>query len=73
MDLETLISAKQVCERFGGVSTMWLTRRLANPAYNFPRPLYIAKRRFWRVAELTAWELQQAKSAPPPSNLPKRT
>jgi len=34
---------------------MSLWRWLNDPAMNFPRPIYIAKRRYWREAEIVAW------------------
>jgi len=52
---ETLIPTAQVRARYGDVSDMWIYRRLADDP-SFPRPLYIAKRRFWRLGELVAWE-----------------
>lgn len=50
-----LISATQVRERFGGVSDMWLHRRLHDQS-GFPKPVYIGRLRFWRLNELRAWE-----------------
>ncbi|TPE53226.1 helix-turn-helix transcriptional regulator [Amaricoccus solimangrovi] len=55
-----LISAtgtRQIC---GGISDMTLHRWLSDPALNFPRPVYIRKRRFWREAELLAWLEERA-------------
>ncbi len=52
---DTLIPIAQLRARYGGVSHMWIERRLKDDAA-FPRPLYIAKRRFWRLAELATWE-----------------
>jgi predicted DNA-binding transcriptional regulator AlpA len=48
---------------FGGVSTMWIERRLADDA-SFPRPRYIAGKRYWEVEELTAWVEAQPREAP---------
>ncbi|MDI3564937.1 hypothetical protein [Bradyrhizobium sp. Arg816] len=54
-DPNALIPTSQLRARYGGVSHMWVERRLKDdPA--FPRPLYIAKRRFWRLGELATWE-----------------
>lgn len=53
-DDDKLIPTAQVRARYGGVSHMWIERRLSDPI--FPRPLYIAKRRYWRVADLVMWE-----------------
>jgi predicted DNA-binding transcriptional regulator AlpA len=52
---DPLIPASQVRERFGGVSDMWIHRRLHDSS-GFPRPLYIGRLRFWRLSELVAWE-----------------
>ncbi|WP_445215739.1 hypothetical protein ACKWRH_25320 [Bradyrhizobium sp. Pa8] len=54
-DPNALIPTSQVRARYGGVSHMWVERRLKDDP-DFPRPLYIAKRRFWRLVELSAWE-----------------
>jgi hypothetical protein len=54
-DPNALIPTSQLRARYGGVSHMWVERRLKDDS-DFPRPLYIAKRRFWRLAELAAWE-----------------
>lgn len=52
---DTLLRTTHVRARYGSVSHMWIERRLADDP-NFPRPLYIAKRRFWRLADLINWE-----------------
>jgi predicted DNA-binding transcriptional regulator AlpA len=54
-DAMTYLSAPQVRCRYGKRSEMWLYRQLANDP-TFPRPLFISTRRYWRVAELIAWE-----------------
>ena len=54
---DPLIPTQQVKERFGGVSDMWLHRRLRDGSC-FPRPVYIGRLRFWRLSELVAWEDQ---------------
>jgi hypothetical protein len=49
------IDALQVLRRYGNRSHMWLVRRLANdPA--FPKPTYYGRLRFWKVAELDAYD-----------------
>ncbi len=54
-DDEKLISASDVRRRYGGVSQMWLHRRLLDGS-GFPGPVYIGAMRFWRLSELVAWE-----------------
>ena len=54
-DDDALIPTARVRARYGGVSHMWIERRLLDDSH-FPRPIYIAKRRYWRIADLAAWE-----------------
>jgi len=53
------LSAAQVMERFG-VSHMWIIRRMADAG--FPQPIRFSNaktsRRFWRIADVEAWERQ---------------
>jgi hypothetical protein len=53
----------QVRAFFGGVSAMWLERRLADDP-SFPRPRYISGKRYWEVKELAAWVEAQPREAP---------
>jgi predicted DNA-binding transcriptional regulator AlpA len=52
---DILVREPDVRKSFGGVSSMWIYRRLADDP-TFPKPLYISKRRFWKRSELVAWE-----------------
>jgi hypothetical protein len=52
---DQLLSTASVRRRYDDVSHMWVERRL-NDDPSFPRPLYIAKRRFWRLGDLVEWE-----------------
>jgi predicted DNA-binding transcriptional regulator AlpA len=56
---EKYIPAAAVKRMFGGVSDMWLWRRLADPASGFPQPIYVGGRRFWREVDLLAWVAAQ--------------
>lgn len=57
------IQAKPVRDLIGGVSDMWLHRRLADPESDFPRPVKIGSRRFWREREILAWlDAQEGKA-----------
>jgi hypothetical protein len=40
---------------------MWIARRLKDGS-GFPKPVYIGKLRFWRLADLEAWERTLATS-----------
>jgi predicted DNA-binding transcriptional regulator AlpA len=45
-------SVRQLC---GDISDMTLWRWMDNPELDFPRPIYIGRRRFWREADIFAW------------------
>jgi predicted DNA-binding transcriptional regulator AlpA len=53
------IPTRQLRDRYGGVSQMWIERRMADdPA--FPKPVYFGARRYWPIAALEAWERSSA-------------
>ena len=48
----------------GDVSDMTIWRWLNNPAMNFPQPIYIGRRRYWKEADILDWlEGQTTKTA----------
>lgn len=49
------IPAAEVRMICGGISDMTLWRWLSDQALNFPRPIYLGRRRYWREAEVLAW------------------
>ena len=51
------LSARRVLNRYG-ISQMSLHRWLNDPEKRFPKPMYIGRRRYWKRAELEAWEHQ---------------
>ena len=55
----TLAPARQVCERYG-ITTRTLSRWLGRPELNFPKPLVVNGRRYWRLNEIEAWERVRA-------------
>tara|TARA_R110002094_G_scaffold85688_20_gene89724 strand:- start:735 stop:977 length:243 start_codon:yes stop_codon:yes gene_type:complete len=50
-----LISVADVRKMFGDVSDMTIWRWLKDADLNFPKPIYVQRRRFWREAELVEW------------------
>ncbi len=54
-DSQAYLPAGQVRARYG-VSDMSLWRWLRDPELGFPAPIKIHKRRYWKLAELEAWE-----------------
>lgn len=58
-----LISATAVRDICGGISDMTLWRWLHDPELEFPAPIYIGSRRYWREAELAEWLDKRASNA----------
>ena len=57
------IDAGKTAGRYGK-SIRSLDRWLDDPRMGFPHPVYLGRMRFWRVADLEAWEAEQARRAP---------
>lgn len=57
------LAAARVRRRYG-ISDMTLWRWLADARIAFPRPIYIGRRRYWRLADLTAWEAMRRGEMP---------
>jgi hypothetical protein len=53
------LPASKICERYNVVDRT-LDRWLKNPKLNFPRPLYINKRRYFDLSAVEKWERAQA-------------
>jgi len=54
------LTARQVLTRYG-ITDMTLWRWLADDGLGFPRPLKINRRRYFKEADLMAWERHRAK------------
>jgi hypothetical protein len=50
------ITAKQVCQRYGGRSQMWLWRKIQSDS-KFPKPTYFGRLQFFRLETLEAYDL----------------
>jgi predicted DNA-binding transcriptional regulator AlpA len=58
-----LIPARAIRER-QSISDMTLYRRERDKSLNFPKPIVINGRRFWRESEILAWEQGFTRNAP---------
>jgi predicted DNA-binding transcriptional regulator AlpA len=58
------LSARQVRERYGGRSAMWIERRLKADS-RFPRPRKFGRLRFWDRDAIEAWERDMAPERQP--------
>lgn len=54
-DKDVFLPAGRVRARYN-VSDMSLYRWLRDETLNFPKPIYINRYRYWRLADLLAWE-----------------
>ena len=60
---EKRIPAADVRELCGGISDMSLWRYLNTTEMDFPRPIYIGRRRYWKEADVISWLEAQADNA----------
>lgn len=58
-----LITARTLRQRFGGVSEMTIWRWARDEALAFPAPIKIRKQRYWRIADIQAFEARQAEGS----------
>jgi predicted DNA-binding transcriptional regulator AlpA len=61
-DTGSLLPSRKVQERYD-IADRTLDRWLESKALDFPRPVIINKRRYWRIGELVTWERSRAKVA----------
>ncbi len=52
----TFVPARIVRAELGGISDMTLWRWLRRPDLQFPQPVVIARRRYWRRTDLEEWK-----------------
>jgi predicted DNA-binding transcriptional regulator AlpA len=65
---EVFLSSQQVRSRYGGISDMTLWKWLKDDGY--PKPMTMGTRRYWRLSDIVAFEIQQTgKKAPKNPNL----
>ncbi len=69
---DRMVPAAYVKEHYGGVSNMWIHRRLKNDP-TFPRPRYIGRLRYWFLSEIIDYDaaLPSTTDAPLPFELTK--
>lgn len=61
-DTPEFIPARLTAARYA-VTIRTLDRWLADPTVGLPRPVYLGRLRFWRVADLAAWEAEASARA----------
>lgn len=56
------LPTRSVLERYE-ITTMTLWRWCQSKQLSFPAPMMIGRRKYWKLADLEAWERQRAKGA----------
>ncbi len=52
------LPARHILDRYR-ISQMTLWRWLADDSMGFPKPVYLGRYRYWRIADIEAWEAAQ--------------
>ena len=60
VDDDILLTSNQTCARVGGVSHMCLWRWQRDERVNFPQPIQINRRNYWRLGDLRRWQAERA-------------
>ncbi len=60
LDDEALLNSTQTKARCGNVTDMCIWRWLRDPRVQFPQPVKINKRNYWRLGDLRRWQEQHA-------------
>jgi len=63
LDDEALLTSAQTRARVGGVSTMCLWRWQRDERVQFPQPIKINNRNYWRVGDLRSWQAARSATA----------
>lgn len=60
LDDDALLTAAQTRARIGGVSAMCIWRWMRDERVQFPAPIKINNRNYWRLGDLRRWQATQA-------------
>ena len=58
-DDDVLLTSNQTRARVGGVSTMCIWRWMRDPRVQFPQPVKINNRNYWRLGDLHRWQAER--------------
>ncbi len=59
LDDDVLLTAAQTRARIGGVSAMCIWRWMRDPRVQFPAPVKINNRNYWRLSNLRRWQAER--------------
>ncbi len=63
LDDDALLNSAQTKARCGNVTDMCIWRWMRDPRVQFPQPVKINKRNYWKLGDLRAWQDKHAKVA----------
>jgi predicted DNA-binding transcriptional regulator AlpA len=58
-DDDALLTGKQTRARVGGVSDMCIWRWMRDERVQFPHPIQINRRNYWRLGDLRQWQAER--------------
>ncbi len=58
-DDDTLLTSKQVRARVGNVSDMCIWRWMRDDRVQFPKPMQMNRRNYWRLGDLRRWQAER--------------
>jgi len=63
LDDEALLNSAQTKARCGNVTDMCLWRWMRDERVNFPQPVKINRRNYWKLGDIRAWQAAHANKA----------
>lgn len=63
LDDDALLNSTQTRARCGGVTTMCIWRWLRDERVQFPAPIKINNRNYWRLGDLRRWQAERVTKA----------
>jgi predicted DNA-binding transcriptional regulator AlpA len=63
LDDDVLLTSAQVRARVGGVSTMCIWRWMRDERVQFPHPVKMNSRNYWRLGDLRRWQAERMSKA----------
>jgi predicted DNA-binding transcriptional regulator AlpA len=58
-DDDSLLTSNQTRARIGGVSHMCIWRWIRDERVQFPQPIQINRRNYWRLGDLRRWQAER--------------
>jgi len=61
---DVYLTSAKVCKRYDNINTVTLQRWVRNPELEFPQPLVVGRRWYFKVSELEEWEKRHRGKGP---------